>query len=87
MQLVHHPLVCGQNKRSGLFWFTISAMLADSPAEAQSGRILPRYLDRPETIFDAIWALPDGTEISSWSLHALSDRENASTSKTLRADA
>jgi len=40
MQLVHHPLVCGPNKRSGLFWFTISTILADT-TDVLGGRALP----------------------------------------------
>ena len=71
MQLVHHPLVCGPNKKSGLFWLTISTMLADAATTAQADRTLPRYLEHPEVIFDPIWALPDHT------MHALGDAENS----------
>jgi hypothetical protein len=70
MQLVHHPLVAGNARRSGLFWFTISPMLADV-APARSGRALQRYLENPEIIFNRIWALPDQT------LHSLLDIENS----------
>jgi hypothetical protein len=63
MELASHPLVCGQAKRTGLFWFTISPLLTDDNA----------YLDRPEVIFDRLWALPDHT------LHSLSDFENSDT--------
>ena len=71
MQLVHHPLVCGPSKRAGLFWFTISTLLADTVSDAQTIRALPRYLKQPEIIFDPIWALPDRT------MHALGDNENS----------
>ena len=71
MQLVHHPLVCGQNKRCGLFWFTISAALADPGADSNEAPGSPPYLKERQIIFDTIWALPDFT------LHALTDRENS----------
>jgi hypothetical protein len=70
MELVHHPLVSGSGKRAGLFWFTISSLFADSPPEAKFVRSLPRYLVKPEVVFDPIWALPD------FSLHSLQDGEN-----------
>jgi len=66
MDLVTHPLVSGATKRSGLFWFTISPVFT----EAKDGAELPPYLDRPEVILDAVWALPDRT------MHALGDAEN-----------
>jgi hypothetical protein len=71
MDLVHHPLVCGPDKRSGLFWFTVSPMLTDPLENGSSNRVLPRYLQRPEIVFDRIWAMPDLT------LHALTDAENS----------
>ena len=73
MRVVHHPLVCGQNKRSGLFWFTVSTLLADAdaPTHVQAGRTLPRYLKQPAVIFEPIWALPDR------SMHTLSDEEHS----------
>ena len=55
MELVNHPLVCGPNKRAGLFWFTISSLFA----QRQNGSELATYLLRPEIILDSIWALPD----------------------------
>lgn len=70
MELVHHPLVCGPNKRSGLFWFTISTILADT-TDVPGSRALPHYLKQPAVIFDPIWALPD------YSKHALGDVENS----------
>jgi hypothetical protein len=70
MNLVHHPLVCGPNKRSGLFWFTISPLLAETSINPQHTRSLPRYLNEPEVVLDPIWALPDR------SMHALGDSEN-----------
>ena len=71
MQLVNHPLVSGPSKRAGLFWFSLSSLFVDTAADAESGRTLPHYLDRPEIVFDPIWALPDE------SMHALSDCENS----------
>ena len=77
MQLVNHPLVCGSGKRSGLFWFSISPLLTDPlPAGTRNSRLLPRYLEQPQLIFDPIWALPD------LSMHALSDVENNPDSRT-----
>ena len=61
MQLVNHPLVVGPNRRSGLFWFSISPLLAEPIAPRENKRPLPRYLEQPEVIFDSIWALPDLT--------------------------
>lgn len=69
MQLVNHPLVCGKDKRSGLFWFTISSLFAETSVDAKHWR--RRYLDAPEIAFEAIWALPDT------SMHALGDLENS----------
>jgi hypothetical protein len=67
MQLAEHPLVSGSGKRAGLFWFCISPLFTDP----QEGIPLPRYLDKPEAVFNAIWALPDRT------LHTLADEENS----------
>ena len=76
MALVNHPLVCGPDKRVGLFWFTISELFTgDGNAPIQQTLPLPknqRYLDHPEIILQPIWALPDRTR------HALSDIENSS---------
>jgi hypothetical protein len=66
MDLVGHPLVAGPGKRAGLFWFSISPLFTDPAPDSP----IPRYLDRPEGIFEPIWALPDR------SLHSLSDAEN-----------
>jgi hypothetical protein len=71
MELATHPLVCGQAKRSGLFWFSISPLFTD-PAHYTGTRVISRYLHKPAVIFDPIWALPDRT------LHSLGDVENAS---------
>jgi len=72
MELASHPLVSGQGKRAGLFWFTISDLFtASPPGNAGTNRPLPHYLERPETVLDSIWALPDRT------LHALGDAENS----------
>ncbi len=32
MELVHQPLVCGPQKRAGLFWFATSPVLTDPVA-------------------------------------------------------
>jgi len=69
MELVQHPLVCGPNKRAGLFWFSISPLFTDIP----EGGKRALYLNTPETILEQIWALPDHT------LHSLSDEENSPT--------
>jgi hypothetical protein len=82
MALVNHPLVCGPDKRAGLFWFTISTLFVGEPEN--SGRPQPQlplpkispYLSHPEVIFDSIWALPDRTR------HALGDAENSPTATT-----
>jgi hypothetical protein len=66
MELASHPLVCGKGKRAGLFWFTVSPLFMD---RAQ-GSLQPSYLERPETVLEPIWALPDR------SLHSLGDVEN-----------
>lgn len=66
MELVVHPLVAGPGKRAGLFWFSITPLFTDPAADSA----IPSYLDRPEAIFEPIWALPDH------SLHALNDAEN-----------
>jgi hypothetical protein len=73
MELVHHPLLRGQDKRVGLFWFTISPLFSDATPKGNGGsdRVFPRYLQSPATLFTPIWALPDG------SLHSLSDAENS----------
>ncbi len=61
MELATHPLVCGQAKRTGLFWFTISPIFTDGNA----------HLNKPEMILRRIWALPDLT------LRSVGDRENS----------
>jgi Replication-relaxation len=73
MELVHHPLLCGREKRAGLFWFTISGIFTDADRNASKhpDRPSPAYLESPATLFTSIWALPDG------SLHRLSDAENS----------
>ena len=68
MELVGHPLVAGPGKRAGLFWFSISPLFTDPTADSP----IPHYLDRPDLVFDPIWALPDR------SLLALGDSDNSS---------
>jgi hypothetical protein len=58
----------------GLFWFCISPLFTDP----QEGSPLPRYLDKPEAVFDPIWALPDH------GMHALGDSENSSAVAVIR---
>ena len=76
MTLVNHPLVCGPDKRAGLFWFTISTLFTgDAPEPSQQALHLSKphpYLDHPEILLQPIWALPDRTR------HALGDAENSS---------
>jgi hypothetical protein len=76
MALVNHPLVCGPDKRAGLFWFTIATLFTGDGTElAQQALPLSKshpYLDHPEIILQPIWALPDRTR------HALGDNENSS---------
>jgi hypothetical protein len=64
MDLVGHPLVAGPNRRAGLFWFTISPLFTPEEGAAI-------YLDKPDSVFKNIWALPDRT------MHALGDEENS----------
>jgi hypothetical protein len=77
MALVNHPLVCGPDKRVGLFWFTISTLFtSDGEDSPRSLHDLPlsknaSYLARPEIILEPVWALPDRTK------HALADAENS----------
>ena len=74
MELANHPLVCGANKRAGLFWFTVSPLFTDPSSAAHGktlGRALPHYLGQPEIVLDSIWALPDRT------MHSLGDAENS----------
>jgi hypothetical protein len=70
MELVHHPLICGRDKRACLFWFTISSLFTELATD-DADRSIPRYLARPQVLFEPIWALPDGT------LHCLEDSENS----------
>jgi hypothetical protein len=70
MQLVNHPIECGAAKRAGLFWFTLSSLFAETETENPTHRTLRRYLGRPETALEPIWALPDLT------MHILTDTEN-----------
>ena len=73
MDLINHPLVTGPYKRAGLFWFTISPLLTYPVQPASTAKPVAGYLDRPEIVFDPIWALPDR------SMHSLTDPENSPT--------
>jgi hypothetical protein len=59
-------------KRAGPLWFCISPLFTDP----EEGSPLPRYLDKPEAVFDPIWALPHRT------LHRLDDQKNSPTQQT-----
>src|SRR5207237_8369372 len=67
MQLVNHPLVCGPQKRAGLFWFTVSSLFITTSTGTNPIRLQRDYLQSPEIAFDQIWALPD------LSMHPLND--------------
>ena len=71
MELVHHPLLCGREKRAGLFWFTISSLFTESALGGPGGHSLSPRLISPEMLLGPIWALADG------SLHRLEDAENS----------
>ena len=71
MDLVQHPAVVDQGKRSSLFWFVISPVFTRA-VELGNGQQAIVWLRRPEIVLDRIWALSDNT------LHALHDPDNAS---------
>ncbi len=71
MELVHHPLLCGRDKRAGLFWFTISSLFVEAASGAGADHKSGQLLINPEVSLGQIWALPDG------SLHGLGDAENS----------
>jgi hypothetical protein len=70
MDLAQEPVVRGNAKRSGLFWFAISPLFTGATTPDR-GRGLPTYQHRPELILDPLWALPDLT------MHSLGDPENS----------
>ncbi len=70
MEIAQSPAVIGAGKRTALFWFIISPLIADTTRA--NGRKVAEYLVRPEIIMDRLWALPDLT------LHALADIETSS---------
>jgi hypothetical protein len=71
MELVHHPLLCGREKRAGLFWFTISGLFVEPASGPAVDHKSGQHLADPEVALGPIWALPDG------SLHSLGDPENS----------
>ena len=71
MDLVQEPVVMGNSKRSGLFWFAISPLFNSATKPNEQGKTVPIYQHRPELILDPLWALPDLT------MHSLSDPENS----------
>jgi hypothetical protein len=71
MELAQSSTVIGAGKRTALFWFIISPLLAATTPGVSSGRQLAGYLLRPEVVMDRLWALPDLT------LHSLGDAENS----------
>jgi hypothetical protein len=66
MDLAQHPAVVGGGKRSTLFWFIISPLFTSHATE--TGRAA--YLDRPEIVFDRLWATPNTLQ------HSIKDAEN-----------
>ena len=70
MDLAQEPVVMGNSKRSGLFWFAISPLFTSITKPSEYGKDLAIYQHRPEIILDPLWALPDLT------MHGLSDPEN-----------
>lgn len=55
-----HPIVSG-NKPSPQFWFTTSDVVFEQPIKTRIKGVekeIPWYLDKPETVFDKIWATP-----------------------------
>lgn len=71
MDLAQEPVVMGNNKRSGLFWFIISPLFCVPVTDSDVGKQSASYLLRPELVLERLWATPDLT------LHALGDRENS----------
>ena len=71
MDLAQEPVVMGNSKRSGLFWFAISPLFTSTVKMADGGKDLAIYQKRPAVILDSLWALPDLT------MHSLSDPENS----------
>jgi hypothetical protein len=72
MDLAQEPVVMGNSKRSGLFWFAISPLFTASTKTSENGKDIANYQHRPEIILDRLWALPDLT------MHSLSNPENSS---------
>lgn len=70
MELAEHPGVIGHGKRSALFWFTISEIF-NGASRGAATKPIAIYLERPATVLDQMWALPDRT------LHSLTDCENS----------
>lgn len=55
-----HPVVSG-SKPSPLFWFTSSDVIFEKPVNVtvkSAKREVPLYLEKPETVFEKIWATP-----------------------------
>jgi len=55
-----HPIVSG-NKPSPLFWFTTSDVIFEQPIKTKIKGVekeIPRYLEKPELVFDKIWGTP-----------------------------
>jgi hypothetical protein len=71
MALAEEPVVMGNSKRSGLFWFVISPLFTAATKKSEGGSDIAIYQQRPEIIVDRLWALPD------LSMHSLSDSENS----------
>jgi hypothetical protein len=55
-----HPMVSG-NKPSPRFWFTTSDVIFVQPIKTRIKGVekeISRYLDKPEIVFNKIWATP-----------------------------
>lgn len=85
MELACHPLVAGQSRRSGLFWFVPSFVFTQVPDGAPASpadKAIARYLAEPGAIFSPEWALPEALDktgaVASVSKHSLLDGENLS---------
>ena len=59
MELANHPLVCGLNKRAGLFRFTISSLFTASQSSTGDNKAAAgAYLQRPEAILQSHLGTP-----------------------------
>lgn len=71
MELARQPAVLGDGRRTSLFWFGISPLFTEQIAGGNKGTA--RYLDRPQVVFESLWATADIL------LHSIRDKENVTT--------